>query len=33
MKVREGYLMTEEEVKMNYITPAIESAGWDKKQI
>lgn len=25
--------MTEEEVKMNYITPAIESAGWDKKQI
>lgn len=25
--------MTEEEVKLNYITPAIENAGWDKKQI
>ena len=25
--------MTEEEVKLNYITPAIEKAGWDKKQI
>lgn len=25
--------MTEEEVKLNYITPAIESAGWLKKQI
>lgn len=25
--------MTEEEVKLNYITPAIESAGWQKKQI
>lgn len=25
--------MTEEEVKLNYITPAIESAGWTKKQI
>lgn len=23
--------MTEEEVKLNYITPAIESAGWQKK--
>ncbi len=25
--------MTEEEVKLNFITPAIESAGWSKKQI
>ncbi len=25
--------MTEEEVKLNYITPAIENAGWNKKQI
>ena len=25
--------MTEEEVKLNYITPAIEEAGWNKKQI
>lgn len=25
--------MTEEEVKLNYITPAIENAGWLKKQI
>ena len=25
--------MTEEEVKLNYITPAIEEAGWIKKQI
>lgn len=25
--------MTEEEVKLNYITPAIEDAGWQKKQI
>lgn len=25
--------MTEEEVKLNFITPAIESAGWVKKQI
>lgn len=25
--------MTEEEVKLNYITPAIEEAGWAKKQI
>ncbi len=25
--------MTEEEVKLNYITPAIEQAGWQKKQI
>ena len=25
--------MTEEEVKLNYITPAIENAGWGKKQI
>ena len=25
--------MTEEEVKLNYITPAIETAGWQKKQI
>ena len=25
--------MTEEEVKLNYITPAIENAGWVKKQI
>ncbi len=25
--------MTEEEVKLNYITPAIEAAGWEKKQI
>ena len=25
--------MTEEEVKLNFITPAIEHAGWDKKQI
>lgn len=25
--------MTEEEVKLNHITPAIEEAGWDKKQI
>lgn len=25
--------MTEEEVKLNFITPAIESAGWAKKQI
>ncbi len=25
--------MTEEEVKLNYITPAIEKAGWDKRQI
>ena len=25
--------MTEEEVKLNYITPAIENAGWAKKQI
>ena len=25
--------MTEEEVKLNYITPAIENAGWEKKQI
>lgn len=25
--------MTEEEVKLNYITPAIENAGWIKKQI
>lgn len=25
--------MTEEEVKLNYVTPAIESAGWQKKQI
>lgn len=25
--------MTEEEVKLNYITPAIEHAGWSKKQI
>lgn len=25
--------MTEEEVKLNYITPAIENAGWTKKQI
>ena len=26
-------MMTEEEVKLNYITPAIEEAGWTKKQI
>lgn len=25
--------MTEEEVKLNYITPAIEDAGWSKKQM
>lgn len=25
--------MNEEEIKFNYITPAIEKAGWDKKQI
>lgn len=25
--------MTEEEVKLNYITPAIENSGWTKKQI
>ena len=26
--------MTEEDIKLQYITPAIESAGWDKlKQI
>ena len=25
--------MTEEEVKLNYITPAIVNAGWAKKQI
>ena len=25
--------MTEEEVKLNHITPAIEEAGWSKKQI
>lgn len=25
--------MTEEEVKLNFITPAIENAGWEKKQI
>lgn len=25
--------MTEEEVKLNYITPAIEKAGWDRKLI
>ena len=25
--------MTEEEVKLNYITPAIESAGWERKFI
>ncbi len=25
--------MTEEEVKLNFITPAIENAGWQKKQI
>lgn len=25
--------MTEEEVKLNFITPAIEEAGWVKKQI
>lgn len=25
--------MTEEEVKLNYITPAIEEAKWSKKQI
>lgn len=25
--------MTEEEVKLNYITPAIERAGWDRKFI
>ena len=25
--------MTEEEVKLNFITPAIEEAGWSKKQI
>lgn len=25
--------MTEEEVKLNFITPAIENAGWSKKQI
>ena len=25
--------MTEEDVKLNYITPAIEEAGWQKKQI
>lgn len=25
--------MTEEEVKLNYITPAIENAGWSKTQI
>ena len=25
--------MTEEEVKLNYITPAIEASGWQKKQI
>ena len=28
------YEMTEEDIKLQYITPAIESAGWDKlKQI
>lgn len=25
--------MTKEEVKLNYITPAIESAGWDRRMI
>ena len=25
--------MTEEEIKLNYITPAIEKAGWDRKLI
>ena len=25
--------MTEEEVKLNYITPAIEKAGWNRKLI
>ena len=25
--------MTEEEVKLNYITPAIENAGWDRRMI
>lgn len=25
--------MTEEEVKLNYVTPAIENAGWDKQMI
>ena len=25
--------MAEEEVKLNYITPAIEEAGWSKKHI
>ena len=25
--------MTEEEVKLMFITPAIENAGWNKKQI
>lgn len=34
MLLCEGALiMTEEEVKLNYITPAIERAGWDKAQI
>ena len=28
-----GEIMTEEEVKLNFITPAIEEAGWVKKQI
>ena len=25
--------LTEEDIKMRYITPAIINAGWDKKQI
>ena len=34
MRSKRGvFIMTEEEVKLNYITPAIEKAGWDKKQI
>lgn len=31
--LNDGKRMTEEEVKLNYITPAIEKAGWDKKFI
>lgn len=31
--LNDGKRMTEEEVKLNYITPAIEKAGWDRKFI
>ena len=33
MTVKNKNQMTEEEVKLNYITPAIEKAGWDRKLI